>query len=246
MTFNREEEAGLWSAYRDDRNVENRNKLVVFYSPFIKITLGRLVSYYNKYIDYEDLMAYGMLSLIDAIEKFDAGKGVKFETYASIRIRGGIIDQLRKQDWLPTSLRQKIKKVEAAYNEIESQFGRTATEEEVAEYMGISVPELKNLLETSHTANVICFDELISNSFASGEYDPEYSLEEKFIRDSLVKAVDTLSEKEKMVISLYYYDELTLKEIGAVLGVSESRVSQIHSKVLLKLKSKLSIMIKTV
>lgn len=234
----------LWELYANDRSVENRNELVMFYTPYVKIVIGKLVSQYNRYLDYEDLVSYGMMGLIDAVEKFDSEKGVKFETYASIRIKGEIIDQLRKQDWLPASMRKRVKRVEMAYNEIEAMYGRPATDSEVCRYLGIDKQELKSLLDTSHMSNVMTFDEVIlGNMYISNggmECDPEHTLEEKFIRQSLIEAVDELSEKEMLVVSMYYYDELTLKEIGAVLGVTESRVSQIHSKVLQKLKDKLS------
>lgn len=245
--FDRDEETTLWNNYKSDRSVENRNALVMFYRSYVKITIGKLVSQYNKYLEYDDLISYGMIGLIDAVEKFDSGKGVKFETYASIRIKGGIIDQLRKQDWLPASMRKRIKRVEAAYNDIENVQGRVATESEVCEYLGIEKGELKSLLDTSHMANVMAFDESVLGNIASSanaSCDPEYTLEEKVIRQSLIEAVDELSEKERLVVSMYYYDELTLKEIGSVLGVTESRVSQIHSKVLKKLKNKLDSIIK--
>lgn len=246
--FDRDEEIMLWDKYNGDRSVENRNALVMFYRSYVKITIGKLVSQYSKYLEYDDLISYGMLGLIDAVEKFDVGKGVKFETYASIRIKGGIIDQLRRQDWLPASMRKRIKRVEAAYNEIENVQGRVATESEVCEYLGIEKEELKSLLDTSHMSNVMAFDEaVLANMHMSGapaSSDPEYTLEEKVIRQSLIEAVDELSEKERLVVSMYYYDELTLKEIGTVLGVTESRVSQIHSKVLKKLKNKLDSVIK--
>lgn len=243
MSLDNETEKKLWQNYIDDRSVENRNELIMFYSPYVKITIGKLVSQYSKYLEYDDLISYGTIGLIDAVEKFDPEKGVKFETYASIRIKGGIIDQLRRQDWLPASMRKKIKRLEAAYVEIENIQGRPAQDEEVCELLKIDKDELKNLLDTSHMANIIAFDDVIgADVHYMGENmcsDPEYTLEEKFIRKALIEAVDNLSEKERLVVSMYYYDELTLKEIGVVLGVSESRVSQIHSKVLKKLKDEL-------
>lgn len=250
MAFNDDEERvkELWDNYIRDRSIENRNELVMFYQPYVKITIGKLVSQYNRYIEYDDLISYGTMGLIDAVEKFDVNKGVKFETYASIRIRGGIIDQLRRQDWLPASMRKRIKRAEAVYAEIEQEQGRTPSDDEVSERLGIEKDELKSLMDTSHMANVMAFEDVVAaNAPSSGETmncDPEYTVEEKFIRTALMQAVDKLKEKERLVVSMYYYEGLTLKEIGAVLGVSESRVSQIHSKILQKLKDELEDIVK--
>lgn len=244
MIFDKDKGCKLWQQYSKSKSIEDRNKLVVFYNSLVKIVIGKLVQSYNRYIEYEDLMSWGVLGLIDAVEKFDIDKGVKFETYAYIRIRGTVIDQLRKLDWLPSGLRRKVKKIEAAYDDLEIQLGRAPEDNEVAEYLNISIPELKKLFEVSYTSNVINFDDAISSTFlryerSNSDYEPEYRLEEKVIKETLIEAINTLTEKEKIVISLYYNDELTLKEIGAVLKVSESRVSQIHSKVLIKLKTKM-------
>jgi len=244
IEFNNVLENSLWGNYANEKTIENRNDLITFYYSLIKVAISKLIARHNKHIDYDDLISCGTLGLIDAIEKFDSNRGVKFETYASIRIRGTILDQLRKQDWLPSSVRQKVKKVESAYDDLEMKLGRPAKDEEVAEYLNMDSSKYNDLLEISHTANIISLDDGIINSIndygkPSSTYDPENNFETKSTKDALVMAIDSLSEKERLVVSLYYYDELTLKEIGVVLGVSESRVCQIHSKVLIKLKAKL-------
>ncbi len=239
------EDSVLWEKYKKTRDIDARNELVTYYRPLVKIEVGKLISQYSRYIDYDDLMSCGYLGLIDAVEKFDSSKGVKFRTYAVIRIRGFIIDQLRKQDWLPARLRQKIKKVTHAYDELEAKIGRVPTDEEVAKYLGIEIEDFQDLVGVAHAANVVAFDDLMAGSLGINEpvdtkESPESSLENKMVREALISAVNSLNEKEKIVISLYYYEELTLKEIGGVIGVSESRVSQIHSRILGKLKKYLS------
>lgn len=238
-------DVALWEKYNTDRSLETRNEIVTYYSPLVKMEVGRLVSQYSKYIDYDDLMSCGYLGLIDAVEKYDSSKGVKFKTYAVIRIRGFIIDQLRRQDWLPARVRQKIKKVNNAFDELEAICGRVPDEEKVAEYLDISVEEVRDLVGVAHTANVIAFDDLVSGTGGNHEpidsnESPEKRLENKIMRESLIKSIGKLKDKEKIVISLYYFEELTLKEIGKVIGVSESRVSQIHSRILEKLKKNLT------
>lgn len=235
------EDSVLWEKYKQSRDTEIRNELVTYYKPLVKIEVGKLISQYSKYIDYDDLMSCGYLGLIDAVEKFDCSKGVKFRTYAVIRIRGFIIDQLRKQDWLPARLRQKIKKINNAYDELETRIGKAPTDKEVAEYLDIEIEDYRDLVGVAHTANVVAFDDLMAGSAGINEpidtkESPESSLENKMIRETLIKAVNSLNEKEKIVVSLYYYEELTLKEIGKVIDVSESRVSQIHSRILSKLR----------
>jgi len=237
-------DAALWEKYSRDRSLETRNELVTYYSSLVKMEVGRLIVQYSKYIDYDDLMSCGYLGLIDAVEKFDFSKGVKFKTYAVIRIRGFIIDQLRKQDWLPARMRQKIKKVNNAYDELEATCGRVPDDETVANYLDISVEELQDLVGVAHAANVVAFDDLVAGAAGLAEPadisdSPESKLENKMVRESLINAIGQLKEKEKIVVSLYYYEELTLKEIGRVIGVSESRVSQIHSRILEKLKKNL-------
>lgn len=236
------QDATLWDEYKKSGDIEIRNEIVTHYKSLVKIEVGKLVPQYSRYIDYDDLMSCGYLGLIDAVEKFDSSKGVKFRTYAVIRIRGFIIDQLRRQDWLPARLRQRIKKITVAYDELEARNGRTPSDGDVAEYLNISIEEIQDLAGVAHASNVIAFDDLIAGADGIGELtdikaSPEIRLENKINREVLINAINKLNEKEKIVVSLYYYEELTLKEIGRVIGVSESRVSQIHSRILEKLKN---------
>ncbi|MCH5184956.1 MAG: FliA/WhiG family RNA polymerase sigma factor [Oscillospiraceae bacterium] len=235
----------LWEAYNREPSVENRNNLVMHYESFVKIVVNRLVSCYNAYIDREDLLAYGMIGLIYAIEKYDPGRGIKFETYASIRIRGYIIDEIRRQDILPTSVRRKIKYIESVYAELENELDRSPEDSEVAERLGITVSKLRKLFGQSHLSNIVSFDAVIADNMEIGpemseRYNPEQAAENHFLQQWLAEEIENLPEKEKLVVNLYYNDGLTLKEIGLVIGVSESRVSQIHSKILMKLRSKLN------
>jgi RNA polymerase sigma factor for flagellar operon FliA len=235
----------LWAEFAKTRCLETRNELVMRYVGLVRSIALRLVPTYRKHVDFDDLMSSGLLGLMDAIDKFDVTKEVKFETYASLRIKGEIIDQIRKQDWAPISLRQKIKRVEECFESLESSTGRTPTESEVARKLSMSTDDVKKTLDEAHTFNLVALDEMLMDRVASdslaapSDESPEKRLEEKEIRDVLAQTIEMLNEKEKLVVSMYYYDELTLKEIGMVLGVTESRISQIHSKALLTLKTKM-------
>jgi len=190
-------------------------------------------------------MSFGTLGLMDAIEKFDIYKGIKFETYATLRVRGAIIDEIRKQDWIPRSTRKQVKTIEESYYMLELQLGRIATDQDVAEYLQMSVDELKKILDEAYTFNVLSFEEMIRDtqlkeSLAQKNYkDPEADFQDHEMREYLRDMLEKLPVKEKLVVTLYYFEELTLKEIGKILEVSESRISQIHSKALTRLKGKL-------
>ena len=235
----------LWKAFTRNRNMELRNELLLCYIYLVKSIVYRMMPTYAKHVEFDDLMSCGVLGLMDAIDKFDISKEVKFETYASLRIKGEIIDQIRKQDWAPISLRQKIKRVEEGFSSLESKVGRSVTEQEVAEHLDMPVEEIQKTLDESNTFNLICFDDILvdrlksEESLKTSEGSPEKTYEDKEMRELLAACIDKLPERERMVISLYYNDELTLKEIGLTLGVSESRVSQIHSKALMTLRTKL-------
>lgn len=237
----------LWKDYVTTKNSEIRDKLILEYAPLVKIVAGRLSIYLGYNVEYDDLVGYGIFGLIDAIDKFDYGKGVKFETYASLRIRGAILDQIRKMDWIPRSLRQKQKKIEAAMSKLETQYGRPAKDEEIAAELGIDTEELLNWQGQAKITNVISLDEFVEaagerevNIIRSDSFEqPENVAMKNEIKQQLMESLDGLTDKERKVILLYYYEELTLKEISRILDVSESRVSQLHTKALQKMKTKL-------
>ena len=235
----------LWDNYRNAGTDESREKLILEYIPLVKAVAGRLSMYLGYSVDYEDLCSYGIFGLIDAIEKFDDEKEVKFETYASLRIRGAILDQIRKLDWIPRTVRQRQKQMDAAARELENELGRPANDNELADKIGISEDELTEWQTQCKASNVVSLNEYleagsdISNESAgaSRHFDsPENAFLKEELKKKLIEALDILTEKEKSVVVLYYYEELTLKEISNVLEVSESRVSQLHTKALFKMK----------
>ena len=234
----------LWIKYKKNGDVRLRNYLIEHYSQLVNRVVNRIASRYSNYIDIDDLISYGIFGLIDAIEKFDIEKGIKFESYASFRIRGAIIDQIREQDWIPRSLRNKAKEVEKTMEKLEMKLGRQVEDDELANHMGISVEDLHRLLGQVHSFSVMSLDDQIleiagSTTLANDNNTPEEQTMIEELKRLLSEFIDTLPEKEKMVINLYYFEELTLKEIGMIIGVSESRVSQLHSKALIKLKNML-------
>lgn len=239
------EEQSLWHRYKKNDDQQAKNQLIEKYIELVKIIAGRLYNSYGTNVEYEDLVSYGIFGLLDAIEKFDIDKKVKFKTYASIRIRGAIIDQLRSLDWVPRSIRQKSKKLEEAYRKVENELGRNPTDMEIAKELNITLKELSNMLQQVNSFNIISLEERIYeyNTIDHLEYEeensPENILSNKEIYETLEYNIENLPERERQVISLYYYDELTYKEIGKILNVSESRVSQLHYKAINKLKSKL-------
>ena len=235
----------LWDDYRRTKSDAAREKLILEYVPLVKVVAGRLSMYLGYSVDYEDLCSYGVFGLIDAIDKFDKEKDVKFETYASLRIRGAILDQIRKRDWIPRTVRQRQRQLDTAMRELENELGRPATEDEIAKRVGISEDELVDWQTQCKVSNVVSLNEYletgadISNESAgaSRHFDsPENAFLKDELKGKLVDALEVLTEKEKSVVVLYYYEELTLKEISNVLEVSESRVSQLHTKALNKMK----------
>ena len=235
----------LWQDFSKTRSLKTRNELVLQYVHLVKSIVCRMMPTYRKHVDFDDLMSCGMLGLMDAIDRFDMDKEVKFETYASMRIRGEIIDQIRKQDWAPISLRQKIKRVEEGFHMLEGRLGRSVSEKEVAEFINMDVTSVKKTLEEAHTFNLVCLDEVLVDRIKSeeihlsAEETTEERVEAEEVKNIMARYIDTLPEKERLVVTLYYFEEMTLKEIGLTLGVSESRVSQIHSKALLGLRNRM-------
>ncbi|NLK20787.1 MAG: FliA/WhiG family RNA polymerase sigma factor [Epulopiscium sp.] len=237
----------LWEKYKRTNLSSIKEKLIIEYAPLVKYVAGRLNVYLGQNVEYEDLISYGVFGLIDAIDKFDLKKGVKFETYASLRIRGAILDNIRKLDWVPRTLRQKNKQIEKAYAELETELGRSATDEEMAVKMGITVEELREMLKQVNLLSLISLEEYVEQnnepSMGSvkqpGNEQPEAYLEKQELKRILKESIEKLPEREQRVLILYYFEELTLKEISSIMGVSESRISQLHTKGIMRLKGKL-------
>lgn len=237
----------LWQAYRQKRTQEIREQLIIEYAPLVKLVAGRLMMYLGRNVEFDDLVSYGIFGLIDAIDKFNTDKNVKFETYASLRIRGAILDQIRKMDWIPRSVRQRQRRIDEAMKAIEQRTGKTATDEQLAKELGVSDEELCNWQTQLKITNVVSLDEFeengpepnIDSSHTARFSQPEEVVEEAELKKTLVESLDILTEKERRVIELYYYEELTLKEISVILTVSESRVSQLHTKALNKMRKKM-------
>ena len=229
----------IWQQYYEKRDSKLKEMLTEHYVHLVKLVAGRLGIYLNQYIDLDDLVGYGILGLIDAIDKFDPNKNVKFETYASLRIRGAILDAIRKLDWVPRTLRKKQKDVDKAYMELEMKLARPPRDGEVAEFLGMSIDEYNELLRDVNISSLVSIDDNVFNFETIKDKNaeiPEKCVEENEMRDMLAQFIDELPEREKKVIFLYYYEELTLKEISKVLEVSESRVSQLHTKAVSRLR----------
>lgn len=239
----------LWENYSVKKTPELREQIIIEYAPLVKLVAGRLSMYLGYNVEYEDLVSYGVFGLIDAIDKFDYGKNVKFETYASLRIRGAILDQIRKMDWIPRSVRQKQKKIDAACLKIETELGRSATDEELAKELEVSLDELYNWQGQAGVNNLVSLDEFVEQgsevrmeAISNSHFEqPEKVVEKSELTKMISEAMSELTEKENRVVTLYYYEEMTLKEISEVLAVSESRVSQLHTKALVKLKKHLGV-----
>ncbi|MEV6109798.1 RNA polymerase sigma factor WhiG [Streptomyces sp. NPDC051940] len=244
---------GLWRAYKETGDGRLREQLILHYSPLVKYVAGRVSVGLPANVEQADFVSSGVFGLIDAIEKFDPERSIKFETYAITRIRGAMIDELRALDWIPRSVRQKARAVERAYGTLEASLRRSPTEAEVADEMGISLEELHGVFSQLSLANVVALEELLHVSSDSGDRlslmdtledtaadNPVEVAEDRELRRLLARSINTLPEREKTVVTLYYYEGLTLAEIGQVLGVTESRVSQIHTKSVLQLRAKLA------
>lgn len=246
------DEAGrkkLLEEYAISKNADLREKIILEYAPLVKVVAGRLSMYLGYNVEYEDLVSYGIFGLIDAIDKFDCMKEVKFETYASLRIRGSILDQIRKMDWIPRTIRQKQKKIDSVIREIEQETGHVASDEEIAIALGISDEEYLDWQSQMKVTGLVSLNEYMEQgSDVSQDYsrhttahfeNPEEKVEKEELTKVLGEALELLTEKEQKVITLYYYEELTLKEISNILEVSESRISQLHTRALQKMKTKM-------
>ncbi|GAB6089840.1 RNA polymerase sigma factor WhiG [Spirochaeta dissipatitropha] len=245
-------EEELWREYRKAKDPAIRDHLIRQYSPLVKYVAGKVAVGMPQNVEFDDLVGYGVFGLFDAIEKFDPDKHVKFKTYAVTRIRGAIFDELRSIDWVPRSVRQKAREVETVMRDLEASLGRSASDEEMAGAMGISVKDFeKTLIKISGTSmlslNDVWYtgDESDNVSIAdsiesSPSMNPDVIVEKDEIRRVIVQAIQELPEKEKKVLVLYYYEDLTLKEIGVILKVTESRISQLHTRAIMRLRAKLT------
>ncbi|MBO6108821.1 MAG: FliA/WhiG family RNA polymerase sigma factor [Eubacterium sp.] len=236
----------VWDRYLRTKETELRDQLILEYIQVVNLVAGRMSMYLGYTVEYDDLVGYGIFGLIDAIDKYDMAKNVKFETYASLRIRGSILDHIRKMDWVPRTLRQKQKKIDNAISKIEADTGMPAKDEEIARELGLSTDELEGWRAETELSNLISLDDYLEqgnesrlDSFGSRFTGPEAAAMQEEMKRLLTEALTGLTEKEQQVITLYYYEELTLKEISQVLDVSESRVSQLHTKALRKIKERL-------
>lgn len=233
----------LWIEYSHSKSTAVREELIMEYVSLVKLVAGRLAIYLGSNVEYDDLVSYGIFGLIDAIDKFDYGKGIKFETYASLRIRGSILDQIRKMDWIPRSVRQKQKSITEASKKLEALKGPNYSDADMAKELGISEEEYDTWMQQTNVTNISSLDDFMEQGNdvkASAHHgtgvNPENRILKEELKSQLTEALSMLTEKEKTVVLLYYYEDLTLKEISRVMEVSESRISQLHSKALTKMR----------
>ncbi|MBI4394974.1 MAG: FliA/WhiG family RNA polymerase sigma factor [Candidatus Omnitrophica bacterium] len=244
-----EADVKLWKKYKRTKHKALREEIVRKYLYLVKYVAGRVAIGLPPNVEFNDLVSYGILGLFDAIEKYDVTQGNKFETYGVSRIRGAIMDELRKLDWAPRLLRKRAREIERKMRELEDRLGRTATEEELAKSMKMSVEDLNGIYSELNSTTFLSLDEVWQNDDGNKPISRLQTVEDSLITDQfsyvhqgevkelLAQSIDQLPEKEKLVIVLYYYENLTLREIGEVLNVSESRVCQIHTKVVMRLRS---------
>ena len=246
------EEHELWLKYKKEKKTELRDYFVKQYAPLVKYVAGKVAIGMPYNVEFDDLVGFGVFGLFDAIEKFDPEKHVKFKTYAVTRIRGAIYDELRSIDWVPRSVRQKTREIEEIVYHLESNLGRSASDAEIAEKMGVTVEELHKNIHKISTSSILSLNDLwytgedndkvsiVDSVESSQSLNPDTIVEREEIKKVIVQAISELPEKEKKVLVLYYYEDLTLKEIGKVLDVTESRISQLHTKAILRLRAKLT------
>ncbi|MGI8754888.1 MAG: FliA/WhiG family RNA polymerase sigma factor [Acidimicrobiales bacterium] len=241
--------ADLWVRYQERQSRDARDRLILHYSPVVKYVAGRVGVGLPQTVEQSDLVSYGIFGLIDAIEKFDPARGFKFETYAIARIKGAILDELRSMDWVPRSVRAKGRAVERAFSQLESSLHRSPTELELAGALDLSEGQLQTTLGQLSLTGVVALDEMLGDrsgegatlgdTIATSDEGPGALLERSELRTQLADAIERMPDREKVVLTLYYFENLTLAQIGEVLGVTESRVSQIHTKAVLQLRSRM-------
>lgn len=245
--------AALWDNYKTQKLPDARDNLIVHFSPLVKYVAGRVATGLPANIEQADLVSYGIFGLIDAIEKFEPGRGIKFETYAISRIKGAIIDELRAIDWVPRSVRFKAREIEKAIGRLENELKRAPSDPELAKELGITLTDLRNVYTQMSFVSLVALDELVSTGPDKGEKlslldtladtnteDPVTAFEAEEMKEILAGAIGRLSDREKTVVTLYYYEGLTLAEIGSILGVTESRVCQMHTKAILQLRVRMA------
>lgn len=248
IILSEKEVALMWEKYSLTKSSEIKEKIIIHYASLVKYIAGRMSMYLGQNVEYDDLISYGVFGLIDAIDKFDLTKEVKFETYASLRIRGAIIDNIRKMDWVPRSLRKKQKDLQKAYTELENTLGRPATDSEVMEFLNLSQSQFYDLIQQASITSLISLEQHVEqgqpvgdmNDPSDGPDNPEVYVEKRDLQSTLKDAINRLPERERKVITLYYFEDLMLKEISHIMGVSESRISQLHTKGISRLKGKLA------
>lgn len=245
--------AALWDNYKTQKLPDSRDNLIVHFSPLVKYVAGRVATGLPSNIEQADLVSYGIFGLIDAIEKFEPGRGIKFETYAISRIKGAIIDELRAIDWVPRSVRFKAREIEKAIGRLENELKRAPSDPELAKELGITLTELRTVYTQMSFVSLVALDELVSTGPDKGEKlslldtladtnteDPVKAFETEEMKEILAGAIGRLSDREKTVVTLYYYEGLTLAEIGSILGVTESRICQMHTKAILQLRVRMA------
>jgi RNA polymerase sigma factor for flagellar operon FliA len=241
----------LWATYHRTESTAVRDTLIKKYLYLVRYVAGKMAMSVPPSVEIDDLVSSGVVGLMDAIGKYDPGRDTKFETYAVARIRGAIVDDLRSLDWVPRSVRRKARMIEEAYGSLENELGRAASDEEVSRKLNMSVEEFRSIVEEVVSAGLLSLDDFVGNQegerttriidlvCAKDGVSPSSNIETEEMKDTLANAILNLPEKERTVVALYYYEDMTLKEIGRTLGVSESRVSQIHTKAMLRLRGRL-------
>lgn len=247
-----EEEALLWKRYKGERCADARERLILRYAHFVKYVAGRVGISMPSFIDFDDLVSYGIFGLIDAIEKYDPGTNIKFVTYAQTRIRGAILDRLRELDWAPRTVRSQAKQLDRILYDLEQRLGKAPSDEDVAKELGVTMEELEKIYNETKKSLVVSLDEFAfaeDDSAASAKHqtvenlqarNPELDIEVEDVKRVLVEAIEKLTDQERTVVTLYYYRELTIREIAQIMNLSDSRVSQLHTRSILRLRGRLS------
>lgn len=233
MESDAKEMTALWLKYKETKAVEVRNEIAEKYLQLVRIVCGRLAVNLPVHVDKDDLLSSGYFGLLDAIERYDVKRQIKFETYAGVRIRGAMLDYLREVDWLPVSKRQKLRQMEQTRGRLENRLGRTATEAEIARELAITIAEVRELAKESQAASVIPLEEYLKTDTMQ---DPANDAEKLELKEELAGAIECLPERERQVVTLYYYEELTLKEISQVMDLTEARISQIHKQAINRIR----------